>query len=749
MSEIALASIVDAARSYWGFDQLRPLQEQAIRAGLGQRDSLVVMPTGGGKSLCYQIPPLLAERTDVVISPLISLMKDQVDGLRVCGYPAAALHSGVAPQELNEIERSLLRGELRLLYLAPERLVKPRFLDLLRRVRVGAFVVDEAHCISHWGHDFRPEYRQLADLKQRFPATSVHAYTATATERVRADIIEQLGLRDPEILVGTFDRPNLIYRIVPRLDVYAQTIHVLRRHEGQGAIVYCIARKDTEAMAGALSANGIRAACYHAGLDSETRRRTQDAFAEEKIDVVAATVAFGMGIDRSNVRCVVHAAMPKSVEHYQQETGRAGRDGLEAECVLLYSGGDFVKWESLLQTSSTQSDAPPEVRQSSLDLLRHMQRLCASVQCRHRALSEYFGQRYQEASCRACDICLDEVEGVSDATTVAQKILSCVARVREKFGAGHVSDVLLGADTQAVRKWNHQELSTYGLLKEMDRKSLSSMIYQLIDAGVLARTAGERPVLQLTEASWEVLRGHRAVRLVKPREAVKKTRIDEESWEGVDQGLFARLKALRLEIAQERQVPAYVVFSDATLRDLARCRPSSHDMLLCVRGIGERKADDLGRPFLDLISRYCEEHRVDRDVGLDGRAPLRRSRHTSVPRPQSPTRELAFEMFRRGASVEEVMSATERARATVSDYLADFIREQRPADLTPWIEPWIYHRVVEAAQELGTAFLKPLRDHLNGSVSYDLIRLVVTHLESQGGGEAPEHHDGRERSPSG
>jgi ATP-dependent DNA helicase RecQ len=604
------ADVLATIRRYWGYSELRPLQEEAMRAGLDGRDSLVVMPTGGGKSLCYQVPADLAQRTDIVVSPLISLMKDQVDGLRECGYAAAALYSGMPLHAVQETEEQVAAGRYRLVFVAPERLLTARFLQLIAPLKVRAFAIDEAHCISQWGHDFRPEYRQMAELKTRFPQASVHAYTATATQRVRADIIEQLGLQKPIVLVGTFDRPNLLYRIIPRIDARAQVLEVLRRHPGQAAIVYCLSRNDTESMAEALKANGLRAACYHAGMEADARRHTQEAFSSEALDVVAATVAFGMGIDRSDVRCVIHAAMPKSIEHYQQETGRAGRDGLEAECVLLYSGADVLRWESLIEKSAAESNAATESIAAARELLGQMRRLCTGVHCRHRDLSEYFGQEYSKPHCGACDVCFGEVEGLTDATLTAQKILSCVARAGQQFGAEHIVDVLLGAQTERVRRWRHEKLTTYALMKGTDRKSVTNMIYQLLDAGLLERTGDDRPILKLNDASWSVLRSQRTVQLLQPKTKVRKSRFEEESWNNVDGDLFESLRSLRRELATERGVPAYLLFSDATLRDMARVKPASAAALLGIRGVGERKLADLGQRFLDHIASYCRANDI-------------------------------------------------------------------------------------------------------------------------------------------
>jgi len=599
----ALDQIVATVRRYWGYETLRPLQAEAIRAGLDRRDSLVVMPTGGGKSLCYQAPPAVAGRTDIVISPLIALMKDQVDALRACGYPAIALHSGMEFDEMRAAEREIARGRHHLIFVAPERMLTPRFLELAARLGVSTFAIDEAHCISHWGHDFRPEYRQLSELKRHFTGASIHAYTATATERVRRDIVEQLGLENPAVLVGTFDRPNLLYRVVPKHDVEEQVAAVLRRHRGEASIVYCIARKDTERMAAHLAREGFRVAHYHAGMEADERRRAQDRFAAEEIDVVVATVAFGMGIDRSDIRCVVHASMPKSIEAYQQETGRAGRDGLPAECVLFYSAADVLRWRRLVEKSAEEAEIPKEVAENGRKLLEEMRRFATVLRCRHATLSAYFGEPYPKDNCVACDYCLGELEGIADATVMAQKVLSCVARVEQRFGVEHLVDVLTGAESERVRKWGHDKLSTHALLRDMPRASVTNLIYQLLDEGVLERTDGDRPVLKLNAASWEVMRGRRSVRLLeakKPKAA--RTVMEEKSWSEVDEELFERLRALRRQIAAERGVPAYVIMHDSTMRELARIRPATLDDLKTVRGLGDKKLADFGQRIVDVIA---------------------------------------------------------------------------------------------------------------------------------------------------
>jgi ATP-dependent DNA helicase RecQ len=608
-------------------------------------------------------------------------------------------------------------------------------MGLVQRLGVGAFAIDEAHCISHWGHDFRPEYRQLAVLKQRFPAASVHAFTATATQRVRHDIAAQLGLQKPQILVGPFDRPNLVYRVVPRVDAYEQVLGAVRRHANEAVIVYCTTRKQTEGMAEFLRLGGVKAACYHAGLESDERRQTQEAFTREKLDVIVATVAFGMGIDRSDVRAVVHAAMPKSIEHYQQEAGRAGRDGLEAECLLFYSAADAMKWRMLLERS-TGPDGPSDALEAQYDLLNEAQRCFGGLTCRHRALVEYFGQPFEKPSCGACDVCLGEVEAedLAESTMTAQKILSCVARVGERFGAQHVAEVLTGAKTERIKRLGHDRLSTYNLMPEWDRKTLSSLAFQLVDQGLLEREGEPYQVLKLNAGSWEVMRGNRSVRLRLPKATVKKTRFDEESWEGVDRGLFEALRALRTQIAEERGVPPYVIFSDATLRDMARIRPSGDEALMRVRGVGRKKLEDLGARFLAAIAAYCSEQGVALDVAIEPDAPMRTESTPTRPT-ASPARARAFALFEQGRGVDETAKQIGRARSTTLGYLAEYVAH-RPGSLDAWIPPQTQQAVSAAIDEVGDVYLKPIFDHLNGAIPYDEIRVVVAHRRARSAASA-------------
>ncbi len=605
-----MQEIQKALKTYWGYDRFLPMQEQAMQSLAARRDCIVVLPTGGGKSVCFQTPAVTAEGTAIVVSPLISLMKDQVDALTECGVPAARLDSSLTSDEQRTVMTALQAGKLKLLYVAPERLVGGPLVEILRKIRVSFVAVDEAHCVSMWGHDFRPEYRRLGSLKKLFPGITIGAYTATATEHVRTDIAEQLKLDNPTLVIGSFDRPNLVYRVMPRGDIVKQVRAVIDRHRGESGVIYCIRRKDVDSLCDKLKSKGYRVAPYHAGMEDEDRKRNQDRFIREQVDVIVATIAFGMGIDKSNVRFVVHTGMPKSLEHYQQESGRAGRDGLEAECCLFYGGGDFGTWKYLT------ADMPDEARDIALSKLRDMYNYCTGGVCRHRSLVRYFGQDLDRDNCQACDVCLGDREYLKDALVPAQKILSCVLRLEQRFGAGYTALVLTGSREQKILDFGHDQLSTHGLLSDRPRSVVRDWIEQLVGQECIAKV-GEYDVLTVTPKGWEVLRGDWVPQLLKPPEKpLKKSKAAAQSWEGVDSNLFETLRKIRAEIATERGVPAFVVFTDAAIRDMARKRPSTLDGMLRVSGVGKTKQRQYGEVFLEAIKDHCRRYVLDSDCDL-------------------------------------------------------------------------------------------------------------------------------------
>jgi len=699
----------------WGYDSFRPLQEQSIACVLNGRDSLTVLPTGGGKSICFQAPALCVEGLAVVVSPLISLMKDQVDALQACGVAAAFVNSSQNEDEKRDVAGLIRQGKLKLLYVAPEKLLTPRMLDFLKQSQVSLFAIDEAHCISNWGHDFRPEYRGLRVLKEQFPTVTVHAYTATASEPVRRDIVAQLGLRQPEILVGNFDRPNLIYRMQRADNRLQQVMEVIQRHRGESGIVYCISRKEVERTAMVISQMGCRALPYHAGLADSERKSNQNAFIKEQCDVIVATVAFGMGIDKSNVRYVIHAGMPKSIEHYQQESGRAGRDGLPSECVLIHSGGDVITWKKIMEGERTEASA------SALRSLESMSDLCHGSACRHKSLVEHFGQPFEKDNCGACDVCLDELPLVDDPITLSQKILSCVLRLEERFGTAHTVKVLVGSGEQRITEYGHDKLSTYGLLSADGPQAVRAWIEQLVAQGFLKRT-GEYQVLSLSDAGRRLLRRDGEPKLTAPVTKAKPARgvtASEDSWDGVDRGLFDLLRELRGNLALERSVPAYVIFADSVLRDLARYRPDSVESFGKVRGIGEKKQQDFGIVFTELITQYCDQHSLaaNNAIRSDPVVPLVITNSSAFA---------AFELFRAGESVESVVAKMGRAKSTVMGYLNDYLRHEQITDSSAWVDAATQSRVISQLHLSEDGRLKPIYEHFGGEISYDLIRIVVT-----------------------
>ena len=621
----------DLLHDVFGFAEFRPNQEEIVEHLVAGGDAFVLMPTGGGKSLCYQLPAMVRPGTGIVVSPLISLMKDQVDALRAAGVSAAAYNSSLEADEARSVLRALHAGELDLLYVAPETLMTEGFLARLQGLGrgpdstgqddgVALFAIDEAHCVSQWGHDFRPEYVQLGQLRELFPGVPILACTATADPETRDDVRLRLGLEEAAVYVTGFDRPNIRYTVVEKRDPLHQLTQFLSAHESHSGIVYCLSRKRTEEVAEKLRAHGVDAAAYHAGLPADERRRVQDAFARDQVQVVVATVAFGLGIDKSDVRFVVHYDLPKSVESYYQETGRSGRDGLPADALLLFGLGDAAVVRSLIegggrgQNGDDEFERDPERVRVELHKLNAMVGYADGLTCRREALLGYFGERLA-APCGNCDICLEPPE-TFDATEQARMALSCVYRLYERdgfgYGIGYVIDVLRGSENEKTLSRGHDALSTYGIGAEYSRDHWQSLIRQLIHRGYLTQDIARFSALRLTEAARPLLRGDETLVLATPRTRVpsKKQRLRAEragraaelAGLPVDEELYEELRRLRKRLADEQNVPAYVIFSDATLAEMAARRPTTSHELLAVNGVGQTKLERYGDAFLAAIA---------------------------------------------------------------------------------------------------------------------------------------------------
>ena len=772
-------------KQHFGYDEFRPQQEAIIGNALAGRHSLVIMPTGGGKSLCYQLPALARGGLTLVVSPLIALMKDQVDGLRANGVAAEFINSSLNNYTAGQVERRAQEGKINLLYVAPERVSQPGFQRFMSTLDLRLIAIDEAHCISEWGHDFRPDYRTLSELRMRFPDTPMMALTATATERVRDDIVEQLQLGDCQRFVSSFDRANLNYLVRPRQAAWDSLLGLLAERQGQSAIIYCFSRKETEEVADGLTASGHPALAYHAGLDAETRRRTQERFIDGEVPVVAATIAFGMGIDKPDVRLVVHYALPKSVEGYYQETGRAGRDGDPSDCVLFFSEGDRAKQEYFIQrmTDGYARAAAEQQLQQMVDYGR-------LNTCRRQYLLGYFGEAMAGDSCGSCDVCLAERRTV-DVTEVAQKLLSAVIRTGERFGIAYVNLVLLGSRDQRITESGHDRLSVFGIVDNYDRNGLRKVADGLVEKGLLRREAGQYATIGVTAAGREWLRSRDSLTLeLRVEEATERSgrRSKPPASHSVahDTGLFEELRALRRRLADEQGVPAFVVFSDATLRELASASPISGAAMLRVSGVGPAKLERYGDQFLAVIREYAggifsngaqatpdlpgndgstfvETDRLDKlrrehprayepwtveeeqeleqlhSVGLDvaevayrlGRQPgaiqSRLNRLGKDPDGErlGVTHALTQRLLQQGLTVDEIAKERGLSSQTVLAHVERIVSAGEAVDLGPMLpSSERTARIKAALQAAGDDRLAPVKELLGDDYSYEEIRLV-------------------------
>ncbi len=705
-------------QAVFGYSQFKPLQEAVIGNLLARKDSLVIMPTGGGKSLCYQVPSLIFPGLTIVVSPLISLMKDQVQQLNQLGVPAALLNSSLTYEEYNQNVERLLNGQARLLYIAPESLLTARVSAILAGMQVDCLTIDEAHCISEWGHDFRPEYRQLIDVRKRFPEAVCVALTATATTRVRQDIKSSLGFSSSNEFIASFDRPNLYLEVAPKTSPSRQLLRFLRRFPGQAGIIYCFSRKQVDDLSAWLVEKGYAARPYHAGLTAEERETNQDLFLRDDIQIIVATIAFGMGINKSNVRFVVHHDLPKSIESYYQEIGRAGRDGLPAHCLLLYSYGDKRKQEYFIHQ---KDPAEQRVARQHLDALVSY---ADSQGCRRAPLLRYFGQNYRAANCGMCDHCRPVDESQVDITTPALKFLSCVARAGEQFGAAHITDVLLGLQTDKVRAHSHERLSTFGIGKDMTREQWLHLAQQLLQKGYLARDDAQ--ALRLTPEAYQFFKTRAPLMGSLPEAPEQKTRRTDEEY---DHELFDLLRQRRKQLADAAHVPPYVIFSDKTLADMAERYPVSLERMERIYGVGARKLEQYGQEFADLIAMYCAEHKIQ-PPPFQGMA-TRPSAPASVASAGiSPVHLATGQAYQKGMGMAALVERFSVQPGTILNHLARCLLEGMPLtpreDLLQGVNaaPELRRRALEAFAQLGTTYLKPVFDALDGSVDYEDLKAL-------------------------
>jgi len=699
-------------KDIFGYDDFRPLQEEIISSALSGRDSLVVMPTGGGKSLCYQIPALIFQGLTVVVSPLISLMKDQVDQMKQLGIDAILLNSSITRDEYNTGIDMIRNNKVRLLYVAPETLLKNEMIALLASVKVDCLAIDEAHCISEWGHDFRPEYRLIAQVRKKFPTTVCMALTATATERVRADIRKNLGFTESSDFIASFNRDNLFYRIMPKNHPLEQTIDFLNKHKDESGIIYTFSRGNVDRIYDSLKKLRFSVRPYHAGLSDSERKENQELFLKDEVQIIVATIAFGMGIHKTNVRFVLHFDLPKSIEAYYQETGRAGRDGVKSECLLLYSYSDIHKIRYFINQKTDETE-----KQASLTQLDALVAYADSGRCRRIPLITYFGEPYSIENCGMCDNCADPGESAEDITTQAQMFLSCIKRTGEKFGAGHIIDVLRGSRSKKITGFGHNLLPTYGIGRDLSKALWQGLAQEFIRNGLVFQDTGSYGELRITGKGYSVMKGDEPVSgkttVTREKHSVTGTAADYDS------RLFEILREKRRELAAAENVPPYVVFSDKTLIDICTRYPQSIEELTSIHGIGTHKMQKYGGSILTIVKSYCAEN------NLESKSVQVPSQHEHL---KTPRHVQIGQLYNSGSSITEIEETAGIKRSTIISNLNKFIQDGhsiKSAGLTSLLpgDTELLTRIIAAFDRHSTEYLKPVFEELGGIADYDMLQI--------------------------
>lgn len=719
-------------KTYFGYDEFRPLQEDIINNVLEKKDTFVLMPTGGGKSLCYQLPALKFEGLTLVISPLIALMKDQVDALKANGIAAEYINSSLSTREISRIQETVKQGKTKILYAAPERLALDSFGKFLQSLKISLVAIDEAHCISEWGHDFRPDYRNLKYFKKRFPEIPVIALTATATLKVREDIIKQLLLDNPKTFVSSFNRENLRLIVTRKKNAFEKLLRILDKHENESAIIYCFSRKETEKIAEGLKIEGFNALPYHAGLNSETRKKNQELFIKDEANIIVATIAFGMGIDKPDVRLIVHYTFPKTLEGYYQEIGRAGRDGLASDCVMFYSFADKMKHEYFINQAADINE-----KNRLLVKLNQIIKYCECEDCRRKFVLAYFGEKYDEENCEACDVCLSATGAKSsnselrfDATEIAQKILSAVIRTGSRFGKNYIADVLKGKMTRQVVDNRHAALSVFGIVQDFTKDEIKYIIDSLLNLGFLKSSGGEYPTLLVADKGIRFLKQKETIELSKQYDFLN---LDGEfalnRSAQYDIGLFEKLRALRKQIADRNGVPPFVIFSDVALQEMAYYFPRSKNSLLNIEGVGIQKLENFGDDFLKAINEYIKEKNIIPKEVPD-RGQRRQNKMRRLIQSGGLRYERTKEMLLKKLPLSEIAEAQGFKEETIVRHIEKFIEAGENIDID-YLKPprERFEKIKAAFEKCGDERLKPVFEFLGEKYSYDEIRLVKIFLD--------------------